>query len=96
MAETLNTPQQVREQFKVAETYYHNTFRLFNDVTQMTTDYAFDAFEKGRLFAHELNNQFDKNMQVALGSYRAIYLNSLRSWQGYLQGLTDAVVRTTR
>lgn len=88
--------QQVQEQFKVAESYYNNAFRTMNDLMSATTEYSFDVAEKSMRFATDLNGQYERNVKDAMTTYRAVYQENFKAWQGYVQGLTDLMTRVGR
>ena len=88
------TAQQAREQFKVAENTAHNMFRMWNDAFFATTEWSFDMFERGLRYDQELYSQSERTMKEALTSYRGLYEEGLKSWQGYIQGMNDITSRT--
>jgi hypothetical protein len=94
MAEQKTTQQQAREQFKVAENAFQNMFRMWNEAFFATTEWGFDMFERGLHYNQELYSQSERTMKQALTSYRGLYQDGLKSWQGYVQGINDIVSRT--
>jgi len=83
MAEQKTAQQVVREQYKVAENVAENWLRAWNDFTATTTEYGFDVVEKSFRYNQE-----------AVSSYRKLYLESVRTWQGYVQGVNQIFSRS--
>jgi hypothetical protein len=88
------TAQQAREQFKVAENAAQNMLRVWNDAFLATTEWTFDMFERSLRYNQELRSQSERAMSEALSSYRGLYQDGLKSWQGYIQGINDIASRT--
>jgi hypothetical protein len=93
MAEQKTTQQQAREQFKVAENNAQNMLRVWNEALFTSTEWTFDMAERSLRYNHELRGQSERTLNEALASYRALYQDGLKSWQGYLQGLNDIASR---
>jgi hypothetical protein len=94
MAETKTTQQQVREQFKVAENTFQSTFRAWNDLAAATAELNLDMAEKSLRYAQEARGQLDRIVQESLASYRKVQSDSLKAWQGYVQGVNEIVNRS--
>jgi hypothetical protein len=94
MAEQKTAQQQAREQFKVAENAAQNMLRMWNEAFLASTQWTFDMFERSLHYNQELRNQSDRAMHEALASYRGLYQDGLKSWQGYIQGINDIASRT--
>src|SRR5262245_343411 len=86
--------EQAREQFKVAENAVQNLFRMWNEAFFATTDWGFDMFERSLRYNQELYSQSERTMKEALTSYRGLYEEGLKSWQGYMQGINEIASRT--
>jgi hypothetical protein len=83
MAEQKTAQQVAREQYKVAENVAENSLRAWNDFAAATTEYGFDVIEKSFRYNQE-----------AVASYRKLYLESVRTWQGYAQGVSQIFSRS--
>jgi hypothetical protein len=94
MAEQKIAQQQAREQFKVAENAAHNMLRVWNDAFFTTTEWTFDMVERSLRYNQELRSQSERAMSEALASYRALYQDGLKTWQGYIQGINQIIERT--
>jgi hypothetical protein len=94
MAEQKTAQQQAREQFKVAENTAQTMLRVWNDAFFTTTEWTFDIFERSLRCNQELRSQSERAMSEALVSYRGLYQDGLKSWQGYIQGINDIASRT--
>ena len=94
MAEQKTAQQQAREQFKVAENAAQNMLWVWNDAFLATTEWTFDMFERSLRYNQELRSQSERAMSEALASYRILYQDGLKSWQGYIQGINDIASRT--
>ena len=94
MAETKTAQQQVREQYKVAENTLQNAVRAWNDLTVATVELSLDMAEKNLRYAQEARSQADRALQETLASYRRIQSESLKTWQGYVQGVNEIVSRS--
>src|SRR5690242_14742361 len=86
-------PQQVREQYKAAEDVYQGTVRTWNDLLLTTTELTLDAMEKGFHYGFEISEQTQRVAGNALTTYRQIYLDSLKSWQNYVNNINKIVIR---
>ena len=86
--------QQARQQFKVAENAATNMFRMWNEAFFATTEWSFDMFERGLHYNQELYSQSERTMKEALVSYRGLYEEGMKSWQGYIQGINEIASRT--
>jgi len=94
MAETKTAQQQVREQYKVAESTVQNMLRAWNDVALATAELSLDLAEKNLRYAQEARGQFDRVLQESLANYRRVQSESLKAWQGYVQGFNEIVNRS--
>jgi hypothetical protein len=94
MAEQKTAQQQAREQFKVAENAAQNMLRMWNEAFFATTEWSFDMFERSLRYNQELRSQGERTMKEALASYRGLYQEGVKSWQGYVQGINDIASRT--
>jgi hypothetical protein len=88
------TTQQAREQFKVAENTAQNMLRVWNDMLFTTTDWTFDMAERSLRYNQELRSQSERTLNEALASYRGLYYDGLKTWQGYVQGINDIISRS--
>lgn len=88
------TPKQVRDQFKVAENTVQNAMRAWSDLTLATFDMTFDAAEKSMHYNQEVRGQADRAMRDAMMTYRQMYQDGLKTWQGYVQGISEIFTRT--
>jgi hypothetical protein len=93
MADQKTTQQQAREQFKVAENAAQNMLRVWNEAFFATTEWTFDMFERSLRYNQELRSQSERTMNEALASYRGMYQDGLKTWQGYVQGINQIVER---
>jgi hypothetical protein len=93
MAEQKTAEQQMREQFQVAETMYQNSVKVLNDVTTVASEFGFDMAEKNLRYAMDLQTQAERNVQDAMKTYRSIYFDGLKTWQGYVQGMGEMLTR---
>ena len=96
MAEQKTAQQAVREQYKVAENMAGNVARAWADLAATTSEYAFSAFEKNLGYAQEARAQADKIMHETVASYRRIYQDGVKTWQGYVQGVNEIVGRASQ
>jgi hypothetical protein len=94
MAEQKTAQQQVREQYKVAESTAQNVFRAWSDVAAATTELTFETFQKNLNYAQELRSQADRAAVEALATYQRVYQESMKAWQGYIQGVNEIVNRS--
>lgn len=94
MAEQKTAQQQAREQFKVAENNVQNTLRVWNEAFFATTEWTFDVAERSLRYNQELRGQSERTLNEALASYRGLYQDGLKTWQGYVQGINEIVSRT--
>jgi hypothetical protein len=85
--------QQVREQFKVAENNSRNMLRMWNESLFTMTEWSFDLAERSLRFNQELLGQAERTVNEALTSYRALYRDGVKTWQGYVDGMTDVASR---
>ena len=93
MPEQKTAQQQAREQFKVAEHTAQNALHAWNDMFFATTDWSFDLVERGLRYNQELLGQTERAFNEVVTSYRGLYQDGVKSWQGYVQGLNDIVSR---
>lgn len=93
MADQKTAQQQTREQFRVAENAFQGALRTWNDMLVATTDMAFDSFNRNLHYSQEARTQTERVMQQALATYRSIYQDNLKHWQGYIQSLNDVMTR---
>jgi hypothetical protein len=93
MAEQKTAQQQVREQYKVAENVAENMLRGLNDLTETTTTLTFDVIEQSLRYNQEARAQADRALQEAIGSYRRMYQEGLKTWQSYVQGVNGILTR---
>lgn len=94
MAEQKTAQQAMREQYKAAEDVAENVVRVWSELTATTVDYTFDAVEKSVRLSQEARTQADKLVQGAFESYRRVYQDGMKSWQGYVQGVSDVFTRS--
>lgn len=94
MAEQKTAQQQAREQFKVAENNVQNMLRVWNEAFFTTTEWTFDVAERSLRYNQELRSQTERTLNEALASYRGLYQDGLKTWQGYVQGINEIVSRT--
>jgi len=94
MAEQKTAQQQAREQFKVAENNVQNMLRVWNEAFFTTTEWTFDVTERSLRYNQELRSQTERTLNEALASYRGLYQDGLKTWQGYVQGINEIVSRT--
>ena len=93
MAEQKTAQQQVREQYKVAENAAQNTLRALNDLASTTTALTFDTVEKNLRYSQDMRAQAERVALEAVASYRRMYEEGLKSWQGYVQGVNEIISR---
>jgi hypothetical protein len=93
MAEQKTAQQQVREQYKVAENAAQNTLRALNDLAATTTALTFDTVEKNLRYSQDARAQAERAALEAVASYRRMYEEGLKSWQGYVQGVSEIINR---
>ena len=93
MPEQKTAQQQAREQFKVAENTAQNTLHAWNDMFFATTEWSFDLVERSMRYNQELRGQTERTLNEALTSYRGLYQDGMKIWQGYVQGLNDIASR---
>ena len=93
MADQKTAQQQVREQFKVAENNAQNMLRVWNEALSATSEWSFDMAERTLRYNQELRSQTERTLNEALTSYHGLYQDSLKTWQGYVQGLNEMVSR---
>ena len=91
MAEQKTAQQPAREQFKVAENNAQNMLRVWNEALFTTTEWTFDMAERSLRYNQELRSQTERTLNEALASYRGLYQDGLKTWQGYVQGLNEIV-----
>jgi hypothetical protein len=94
MAEQKTAQQQAHEQFKVAENAAQNMLRVWNEAFLASTQWTFDMFDRSLHYNQELRSQSERAMSEGLASYRGLYQDGLKSWQGYIQGINDIASRT--
>ena len=94
MAETKTAQQQAREQFKVAENNAQTMLRVWNEALFATTEWSFDMTERGLRYNHELRSQTERVLNETMASYRGLYQDGLKTWQGYVQGINEIMSRT--
>ena len=93
MAEQKTAQQQAREQFKVAENNMQNILRVWNEALFTMSEWTFDMAERSLRYNQELRSQTERTLNEALTSYRGLYQDRLKSWQGYVQGMGEIVSR---
>ncbi len=95
MAEkTAPTPtEQFREQYQAVENAFAHGSRAVNELTMATTEMTFDLFQKGFQYNQQFVQQFERGLQDTLATYRTLYQDGLKSWQGYVQSVNDIVTR---
>ena len=93
MANTQTTTDQVRAQFQAGEQTAQNVIQAATDLTVTTATYGFQAFEQGLHYATDLRGQSERLANETFQSYRRIYEDGLRTWQGYVQGVTEIMTR---
>lgn len=94
MAEQKTAQQQVREQFKVVENTYQNAVNMWNDALSATTEWTFDAAERGLHYNQQITGQAERVMNETMATYRGLYLDGLKAWQGYVQSINNIFSRT--
>ena len=94
MAEQKSAQQTVREQYKVAENIAENMLRAWSDLAATTADLTFGSFEKSLHYGQEARTQADRLANEALTNYRRMYEDGLKSWQGYVQGVSEILNRS--
>jgi hypothetical protein len=94
MAEQKTTQQQVREQFKVAENGFQNALRVWNDMISTTTEWTFDLAERGLRYNQELLGQNERALNETLVTYRGLYRDGMKTYQGYVQSFNDLMTRS--
>jgi hypothetical protein len=94
MAEQKTAQQQAREQFKVAENNAQTMLRGWNEALFATTEWSFDMAERSLRYNQELRSQTERMFNEALASYRGLYHDGLKTWQGYVQGMNEIISRT--
>jgi hypothetical protein len=93
MAEQKTAQQHVREQFKVAENTTQNMLHVWDEALFATTEWTFDMFERGLRYNQELRGQSERAIDEALTSYRGMYRDGMKTWQGYVKGINEIVSR---
>lgn len=93
MAEQKTAQQAAREQYKVAENAAENVLRAWSDLAATTAEFALENVEKSLRYSQEARAQADRLAGEALASYRRIYEDGLKSWQGYVQGVSAILNR---
>ncbi len=93
MAEKQNTTEQVRTQFQIGEQMTQNLIQAVTDLTVTTATYGFQAMEQGMRFTDDLRGQSERVAHESFQTYRRLYEDGLRTWQGYLQGATEIMTR---
>ena len=93
MAEQKTAQQTVREQYKVAENFAENMLRAWGDLAATTADLTFESFAKSLRYSQEARAQADRLTNEALTNYRRMYEDGLKSWQGYVQGVSEILNR---
>jgi hypothetical protein len=93
MAEQKTAQQQVREQYKVAENVAENMLRGWNDLTETTATLTFDVVEQSLRYNQEARAQTDRALQDAIGAYRRMYQEGLKTWQSYIQNVNGILTR---
>jgi hypothetical protein len=93
MAEQKTAQQQAREQFKVAENNAQHLLHTWNDMLFATTEWTFDMAQRSLRYNQELRNQSERMLNEGLASYRELYRDGLKTWQGYIQGINQIVER---
>lgn len=96
MSEQKTVQQQMREQYKVVEDTTQDVMRAWNDLALATTEFSFDVAQKSMSYGLGLRGQSERVAQEALAAYRQVYQDSFRAWQGYIQGVNEIIVRSTR
>jgi hypothetical protein len=94
MAEQKTAQQAVREQYKVAENLAENVLRAWNDLATTTAEYTFDNYEKSLRYNQEARAQAERLTSESLASYRRVYEDGFKTWQGYVQNITQILSRT--
>ena len=94
MAEQKTAQQQVREQFKVAETSTQNMLRVWEEAFFATSEWTFDMFERGLRYNRELGGQSERVVNEALASYHSFYRDGFKSWQDYVKSVSEIGSRT--
>ena len=94
MAEQKTAQQAAREQYKVAENAAENILRAWSDLAATTTELTFANVEKSIRYNQEVRAQADRLASEALANYRRIYEDGLKTWQGYVQGVSAILNRT--
>ena len=85
--------QQAREQFKVAENNIQNMARVWNEALLGTTEWSFEVAERSLRYNHELLSQSERTLNEALATYRSLYQDGLKTWEGYVQSISQITSR---
>ena len=93
MAEQKSAQQTVREQYKVAENMAENVLRAWNDLAATTVNLTFESFEKTLHYGQDARAQADRLANEALTNYHQMYQDGLKTWQGYVQGVSEILNR---
>lgn len=93
MSDQKSAVQQFQDQYKVAGAMVQDGLHAWNDFTSATTEATFDLAQKNIHYGQHLVAQSERSAQEALTSYRQLYEESLKTWQGYVQGVSDLVAR---
>jgi hypothetical protein len=93
MAEQKTAQHAVREQFKVAENVAENMLRAWSDLAATTTELTFESFEKSLRYSQDARTQADRFANETLANYRRMYQDGLKTWQNYVQGVSEILNR---
>lgn len=94
MSEQKTAQKQVREQFHAIENTAQNVLHAWNDLSIATTEMAFDATDRSLRYSQDVRAQSERAFHDALVIYRQMYQDGMKSWQGYLQGVSEIFNRS--
>ncbi|MBA3943058.1 MAG: hypothetical protein H0X37_00680 [Herpetosiphonaceae bacterium] len=93
MADQQNTTEQMRAQFQIGGQMTQNLIQAAADLTVTTATYGFQAMEQGMRYTTDVRGQSERLAHETFQTYRRVYEDGLRTWQGYLQGVTEIMTR---
>ncbi len=93
MADKQNTTEQVRAQFQMGEQMTQKVIQAATDLTVTTATYGLEAMEQGMRYTADARGQSERVAHEAFQSYRRLYEDGVRAWQGYLQGVAEIMTR---
>jgi hypothetical protein len=96
MTDQKTVQEQLREQFKVAETTAQKLFDTWSDLSVTTTEWSMNALEQTLRYNAELRSQNERALQETVATYRNMYQTGLRTWQDYVHSINGIVSRVTQ